>query len=243
MRITYKSNDTVQVFRLGKTTNKKISDGKSKMVQSYTFSKEQFDYINNCLENSVKPVFKTFFSLDSKNCFDCPFSINTGGGGCYTHKVMQYSGFVSMLKSIVNEFGNYDNLPNYSTDIVNSIVKMSKDKYVRFGTYGEPSLHPLELVSSVSAVSSTWTGYTHQYFRKPEYGAYFMASTHNKAQANKASEKFGYRSFIAVKDNNKGLGVICPASNESGKKSNCADCGLCSGVKGKGKKDVVILEH
>ena len=70
-----------------------------------------------------------------------------------------------------------------------------------------------------------------------------MASTHNQFQAKVAEEKFSFRSFIAVKDNAKTVGVICPASNEAGFKSNCADCGLCSGLMGKGKKDVVILEH
>ena len=62
-------------------------------------------------------------------------------------------------------------------------------------------------------------------------------------QAKTANEKFGFRSFLAVKDNNNVQAVICPASNESKADANCADCGLCSGVTGKGTKDVVILEH
>jgi hypothetical protein len=35
----------------------------------------------------------------------------------------------------------------------------------------------------------------------------------------------------------------CPAAKETGKKSSCEKCGLCSGTSGKGKKSVQILEH
>ena len=37
--------------------------------------------------------------------------------------------------------------------------------------------------------------------------------------------------------------VSCPASKEMDYKSNCAKCGLCSGLLGKGTKDVKILQH
>jgi hypothetical protein len=242
MRVTFQLNDTIQVFRLGKTTNKKIALPTDKVLQTYTFSVDQFNYIKEKLESGVKPVFKEFFSLDSKNCFDCPFSMNQGKGGCYTHKVMQYSGFVSMLKSVVNEFGSLDSIPSFNEEIENKLVKMATGNYVRFGTYGEPSMHPIGLVDVMASVASSWTGYTHQYFRKPEYAKFFMASVHNAMQAKTAAERFKYRSFIAAKDNVQGA-VKCPASKEAGFVSNCAKCGLCSGTSGKGKKDVVILEH
>ena len=243
MRHTFTLNDTVQVFRLGKTKNKKIADKNEKIVQTYTCSKEQFNYIANNLANNKKYDFKTFFSLDAKNCFDCPFSIGTGNGGCYTHKIMQYSSFVSMLKSIVNEFGSYDAIPKYEfVRDVSVLTLMSQDRYVRFGTYGEPSMHPIELVESVSNISKSWTGYTHQYFRKPEYANYLMASTHNEKQAQTAMDRFNYRSFVATKLPIESL-VSCPASKEAGFKSNCSACGLCSGQLGKGKKSIAILEH
>lgn len=245
MRITFKLDKTVQVFRLGKTTNKKISDGKEKIVQSYTFSEDQYNYIRQNMLAGTKPVFKEFFSLDAKNCFDCPFSVNSnaGEGKCYTHKVMQYSGFVSMLKSIVNEFGDIKNIPTYTTTHLVDLLEMAKDRYVRFGTYGEPTMHPIKVVEVMASVAKTYTGYTHQWFRKPEYLMFFMASTHNEFQAKTVKDKFEARSFIAVKDNEGVNAVICPASDEAGFKSTCATCGLCSGKAGKGKKNVVILEH
>lgn len=47
MRITFKKDNTIQVFRLGKTANKKISNGNEKIVQTYTFSTDQFEYVLN----------------------------------------------------------------------------------------------------------------------------------------------------------------------------------------------------
>lgn len=244
MRITFKLDKTVQVFRLGKTENKKISDGKDKIVQSYTFSEDQYNYIRQNMLAGTKPVFKEFFSLDAKNCFDCPFSVNSNAGGkCYTHKVMQYLGFVAMLKSIVNEFGNIKNIPTYDNGFALQLGAMAKDRYVRFGSYGEPTMHPITLVGLMASMAKTYTGYTHQWFRKPEYLKFFMASTHNEFQAKTVKDKFESRSFIAVKDNKGVDAVICPASDEAGFKSTCAACGLCSGSMGKGKKNVVILEH
>jgi len=243
-RLVYFKDNTIQVFRLGKTTNAKISNGNEKIIQTYSFSEDQFTYVKETLEANQKLVLKGFFSNDAKNCFDCPFSINSGNGGCYTHKYMQYSGLVSMLKSLIKEFNELSNIPLYDAEMKNEIVKLSVGKYVRFGTYGEPSLHPIELVKGITEVAKSWTGYTHQYFRKPEYANFFMASVHNEKQAKTALDKFEYRSFlVASTELNDTKMIHCPASKESGYKANCSDCGLCSGTKGKAKKSVIILEH
>ncbi len=243
-RITFKIGNTIQVFRLGKTTNLKISDGTTQIVQTYTFADAQFNNVKNALETGVKTGFKAFFALDAENCFDCPFSSNSGDANCYTHKFTQYSGFIIMLKSIVKEFGSLDNIPTYNKSMDVQIAKFGINRYVRFGSYGEPTMHPIGLIEQLANNASSWSGYTHQYTTKPQFNKWLMASTHNQLQANTASNKFGFRSFIAIKDNKGINAVVCPASNESKIESaNCADCGLCSGITGKGKKDVVILEH
>ena len=122
-----------------------------------------------------------------------------------------------------------------------AIVGMCISTYIRFGTYGEPSLIPIELVKKIVGVSKTWTGYTHQWSKDwaREYSKYFMASRHEVANAS------GWRSFLAVQTEQHQVSnaVGCPASKEGGYKSNCASCGLCSGILGKGRKDVKILLH
>jgi len=242
MTLTFRLGNTVQIFRSGITSNKKIAKKNEKIVQSFSFAKAQYNEVVERM-NGKEGGFHKFFELDAEVCLDCPFSKNSGSGGCYTHKITQYFGFISSLKAQVRKFPTFEDIPEYSEEMLRAIVKMSKDKYVRFGSYGEPSLHPLRLVKRIAEASKNWTGYTHQYFRKPEYADFFMASTHNQRQADTAKAKFNYRSFLAVEDNEGIKAVICPASKESKFSADCSACGLCSGNKGKGKKNVVILEH
>lgn len=232
-KIVWLEDNNVFVVRKGKTSNKKITDG-SALVQTYTFSKDQW-----LLATTRKGFGMTeFFKLDASNCLDCPYSGNQGEGGCYTHKFNQYIGFLSMLRSI-----KASDLTPLDADKFLDIVSMSRDCYVRFGTYGEPSLLSFSLVKNMAYASKSWTGYTHQWKKvwALPYSKYFMASTHNKEETYKAKQK-NYRSFIASTTGTE-KAVTCPASAEAGYKSNCASCGLCSGTLGKGKKDIKILEH
>jgi len=232
-KVVWFEDGNVFVIRKGKTSNKKITDGKP-LVQTYTFSMEQYTLANNHKGFGMK----AFFALDGSNCLDCPFSGNQGEGGCYTHKFNQYVGFLSMLRSI-----NPIELSPLDYDKKMAINDMCYDTYVRFGTYGEPSLLPLDVIKDMADMSCSYTGYTHQWKKDwaKGYGDYFMASTHSQFQADVA-RKLDYRSFIATKDGSENA-VQCPASDEAGFKSNCAACGLCSGMLGKGSKDIKILEH
>lgn len=232
MRLSFQIGQNLVVFKLGKTTNEKISAGTSKIVQVYTYSMEQVEYVKN---SGGTISYKQFFDLANSNCFDCPFR---GYLKCYTHKFTQARGFVSSIKSILakNEIEQFDQ------SSFNRIVELCKGRYVRFGTYGEPTVLPLELVEAMVKVSSTHTGYTHQWQNKPEFAPYFMASTHSIWQAAVAS-KLGYRSFIATKNMlDQSDAISCPASKEQGYKSTCEKCGLCGGHR-KGKKNIQILEH
>ena len=228
-KVIWSDDKNVFVVRKGKTSNDKIRDG-SALVQTYTFSLEQW-----VLASTSKGFgMKKFFALDGANCLDCPFSLGNGNGGCYTHKFNQYVGFLSLLRSIKRE-----DLTPLDRNKQKELIEMASGTYVRFGTYGEPSLMPTKVVEGMVWVAKSWTGYTHQWAK--DYGKWFMASTHNQEEANIAQEK-SYRSFIATKSGDEDA-VSCPASKEAGYKSNCAKCGLCSGLLGKGKKDIKILEH
>jgi len=236
-RITFRQGDVILVFTLGTTSNKKIAEKNQKIVQTYSYSRGQF-------EEAMKPktTMRDFFAQDNKVCFDCPFSVSNGAklSACYTHKMMQYSGFISQLRSIGKEFGSFEAIPPLNWRHKEGLVQMAYERFVRFGSYGEPSLIPIEIVDAIAMVAKNWTGYTHQWARKPEYAHFFMASTHNIHQEKKARE-MGFKSFVASPIAIPEL-VSCPASNEMGFKSNCAKCGLCSGTQGKGKKSVIILE-
>lgn len=237
-KVVFKHKETIQIFSLATTKNEKIeSDRKRKIVQTYTFSYKQFNLIKERFENDTQIGMKRFFNSADTNCLDCPFN---SYGKCYTHKFNQYVGFVSSLKSVFRKYGSIDNIPTYNSSMINDIEKMAKETYVRFGTYGEPSLHPIELIDTMVKVCDNWTGYTHQW-NKTNLGSVFMASTHTIEEEKKAKE-LGYRSFVATENK---LGFVgCPASKEMGYKSSCSTCNLCSGTIGtKSKKSVEILLH
>lgn len=236
MNTIFKINGTLCVIRLGKTSNEKIAAKNEKIVQTYHFSKGQFQVAQRITN------MREFFSNDGDVCLDCPFAVLNGAklSDCYTHKVMQYSGFISMLRAIGRKY-YWNDIPELNKDIEREILRASTGRYIRFGTYGEPSLLPIELTRTICAVAKSYTGYTHQYDKRPEFSPFFMASTHNEAEEQTARLN-SWRSFVASPTGIPGL-VSCPASKEQGYKSNCSKCGLCSGTEGKGNKSIVILQH
>jgi hypothetical protein len=240
-RIAWHDGERLFVIRIGTTTNAKIAKPKDKVVQTYTFDLRQLALVRSALDGRTKIALKDFYALDAANCLDCPLSGNAGTGKCYTHKYMQFSGFVSMLKSLCNE-----EIPE-GLDAVQraNVLKMcERADYLRFGTYGEPSLLPIDLVGDMVLSlprGVQWTGYTHQ-ARKPwahQYSAYFMASAHSDKDAASIT---GWRSFVCVEKDDTSTAVQCPASKELSV-TTCAACGLCSGIAGKGSKNIKIAMH
>lgn len=115
---------------------------------------------------------------------------------------------------------------------------------VRFGAYGEPVLIPFKIVKEIVNYASLYTGYSHQW-QSPifqAYKAYFMASCDetNYQLAN----SMGWRAFIVTNGVKRIEGSsTCPASKEMGRRVHCADCGACSGIVGKGYRNINIAVH
>lgn len=123
------------------------------------------------------------------------------------------------------------------------IVRLVKNKFVRFGAYGNPSLIPLSLVKLITKHASGWTGYFHDwplmsFDKAKEYAKYFMVSCEpdNYVEAY----KLGFRAFV-TRDPSRpvpaGL-VDCPSS----KGVTCADCQLCCGTS-KPARSISIPVH
>jgi hypothetical protein len=237
MKVLFRQGDAIILFTTGKTSNKKIADPKETIIQTYSFSRGQL------AASLQKGTMTEFFGHDEPVCGNCPFAVNNGAkvSACYTHKYMQYAGFLSSLRAIARKYESFDNIPELDDTMRAGIVGMSAGRYVRFGSYGEPSLIPIDLVARICNVASMWTGYTHQWANRPEYADYFMASTHGAVDTVMA-ETSGWRCFASTHEAMDTM-VHCPASKEAGFVSRCSKCGLCSGTKGKGKKSVNIILH
>lgn len=115
---------------------------------------------------------------------------------------------------------------------------------MRLGAWGDPAGLPYDVVESL--VTPNHTGYTHQW-DNPNIDArlknYCMASVDSPAERVKAKLK-GWRTFRVRQAHQPLMGgeIACPASKESGQRTQCADCGLCAGLA-RNAKDIAIIEH
>jgi hypothetical protein len=105
---------------------------------------------------------------------------------------------------------------------------------IRWGAYGDPAMLPLFLVEGWTDKSARWTGYTHQWRADHADGfqGYLMASVESDADKAEANAR-GWRTFRVNEDAQPMKDeIVCPASDEGGKVTDCQACGLCNGAEG-----------
>jgi hypothetical protein len=122
-------------------------------------------------------------------------------------------------------------------------------RMVRFGAYGDPAYMPLWLIKAITAVCTDYTGYTHQWrdTAYTDYRGYIMASADSEVDAVDAvSAGWRYFRVRAVGSALVAGEIMCPAAEESGKKTTCEKCRLCNGKKhgsGDNRKNIAIIDH
>lgn len=136
------------------------------------------------------------------------------------------------------------------------IAGVGTDRKVRLGSYGDPMAVPIRVWRELVAYSNGWTGYTHQWQRATGYTYQWssengsigwarlcMASVDNADEYN-AAQAAGWRTFrVSAHVDNGASEVLCPASDEAGRKTNCASCRLCMGTTSKSRKSIAIVVH
>jgi len=123
------------------------------------------------------------------------------------------------------------------------IENLFRGKIARLGAYGDPAAVPEIVWATVTFNAAKWAGYTHQWSTLP-HGSLLrtlcMASVDSVAQAGLA-QSMGWRTF-RVGEGTAKKEVGCPASEEMGKRVQCADCTLCQGSF-RQAKNIVIRPH
>lgn len=125
-------------------------------------------------------------------------------------------------------------------------VNALEGRRVRLGSYGDPAAVPFKVWRRVFAQKiSGWTGYTHQW-QNPLFThlrGKIMASADSRMEAAAAREA-GWNTFRvrAPDEPMMEAEVMCPASEEMGKRTTCERCGLCRGQTSTGKS-VAIVAH
>lgn len=136
--------------------------------------------------------------------------------------------------------------------VVDQLISLLPKKLdpVRFGTYGNPSKLPLNLIKKIAKRCKSWTGYTHDWeVINPRYSDYFMASIDPFTAAKKGrtveedkmvANLIGYRTYRVISSVKELLidEILCPHEEKG---VQCIDCGLCCGTKIKAKNIAIVV--
>src|SRR4029077_2625622 len=127
-----------------------------------------------------------------------------------------------------------------------AIAALGNGRMVRLGTYGDPAAVPSYIWESLISEAKGHTAYSHQATTqgadyRPDL---FMRSSDSLADAAIAWGR-GQRTFRIIRDAAdvlKGREILCPASEEAGRKTTCNACGLCGGAS-VAAKSIAIVAH
>tara|TARA_Y100000310_G_scaffold345352_1_gene464033 strand:+ start:3644 stop:4342 length:699 start_codon:yes stop_codon:yes gene_type:complete len=125
------------------------------------------------------------------------------------------------------------------------IEEVARGREARVGSYGDPAAVPIHIWRAYIKNASGHTGYTHAWrYCDPDYTEFCMASI-DTPWDRPIAKMLGYRIFrVRADDNERAKNeIVCPASAEAGRKTNCAACGACGGTLAKAKADVTISAH
>lgn len=134
---------------------------------------------------------------------------------------------------------------SYAT--ADDLKPVGANKMVRLGTYGDPVAVPESVWLDLTHDAVGWTGYTHQWksIDPFKWAPLVMASVDSEKEMDLA-QAAGYRTFRVTPIGEgpiKKREINCPASAESGHKTECIDCKACMGTSAKAKVSIQIAAH
>ena len=119
-------------------------------------------------------------------------------------------------------------------------------RIIRLGAYGDPAAVPVDIIAALLSRAAAWTGYSHQW-REPRFASlsrWCMAGVDTPDEYWQAIAA-GWRAF-RVRTSAQALAageIVCPASDEGGKRTQCAACKLCGGNTKAAAKSIAIIAH
>jgi len=159
----------------------------------------------------IKPSDVVKQGKDGSVCGDCAFA---SGKGCYVNTAHAPNGVWKAWKA-----GRYA-----------SGLPTSRAKAIRLGAYGDPAALPYDVVAQLVERFDGHTGYTHQWQTcDPRHSALLMAST-EKPFDTAVARAHGWRTARVGTTTTLGFEIVCPATEEGGRKTTCDKCQLCNGA-------------
>ena len=212
----------VVLFQSG-SSNRKTGD----MAQTYILHAE------------IDPITASRTGKDSAICGDCIHRGKAHNGD--KGQAKDRSCYVTLAHGPLGKWKAYRKGQYKYASKHSDLASLGNGQIIRLGTYGDPFAVPNYIWQSLLLDAAGHTAYTHGAFNPmPDK---IMTSADSIGQAEKAWAK-GERTFRVISD----LAyitkqeVLCPASEEAGKRSTCESCKLCAGASVKAKS-VAIVAH
>jgi hypothetical protein len=202
------------------------NDKTGSMVQSYILRADR------------DPLEALRTGTDSTVCGGCPLRPQWSDGTRYGAKACYVN--VGQAPLALWRAWKRGTIPIVTTG---DLAELTRGRMVRLGSYGDPAAVPPVIWYAYTRYAAGWTGYTHQ-SRSPKLRdvlTWCQVSADSEADAVEA-RRAGVGSFRVLRDGDAPLPfeTVCPASEEAGKVTTCADCRMCSGMNG---ASVVISAH
>lgn len=181
------------------------------------------------MRSDVEPHSALKTGDDSSVCGNCPHR-PLNGGSCYVTVFQAPLGVYRAYKR-----GRYAKAP----------FAPFRGRFLRIGSYGDPAAVPLDVWAMAATGVTGYNGYTHQWRDcDPALRQFCMASADSLVDLADAKAA-GWRTFRVTSDiADKQQGeVVCPASEEAGKKLTCDQCRACGGTSTGRKGTIVIQVH
>jgi len=188
------------------------------------------------LRQDMRPLDAARLGYDYSICGHCPHR-PTNDGSCY----------VNIGRSVESVYGAFVRgryaVPHVDYD-VSILPELFDGSIFRLGSYGDPAAAPFRVWAHATTRVKARNGYTHQWKDFPAFAALCMASVDSEAPAAEARAA-GWRTFRVRSAAAPVMAgeIACPASEEAGKRTTCADCRACGGTQAKARVSIVIAAH
>lgn len=228
-------NSPIVVIYLPGSTNAKTGN----MAQTYIL-----------VDNGLTPMENNRAGLDFGICGACPHK-GTPDRSRSNGVALQRSCYVILHHGPLQVFKALQRGICTSAETRQARQALGYGANVRLGTYGDPAAVPSHIWRDLLQKATSHTGYTHQSESLGDGNlSRYMLSADTAEQAKQA-HKAGKRTFRVIplaewKDKNREAllpsELLCPASEEAGKRTTCQECKLCKGQTIKAKS-IAIVAH
>lgn len=197
------------------------------------------------IRSDVDPITANRVGLDYSVCGHCPHRGKAdsnkaeglaNGRSCY---VNIGQGPLGVYRTLCK--GKYPRLVGHA-----AIAAIGAGRMVRIGTYGDGAAVPGYIWDSLCSQAQGHTAYSHQrHINSAAFDAARYMVSADSLEAASDAWKAGARTFRVVANTSElvhGREILCPASEEAGKRTTCDRCGLCAGAS-IAAKSIAIVAH